>query len=159
MKSALSLRHIVLLSLGMGGLHGCHWGDRHAQPQELSVLRGLSVFEFDGVCLRLKRDASDATGVVLFVAGRTIEEAALRLGDRFALTDGRGVYETYQVLLVDPERVTLKRRRTFDRRASRKGIRTVEDVIMVRPYNFEDAGELLRPARDRDGRASAALPW
>jgi len=158
MKSALSLRHIVLLSLATGGFHGCQWGDRHTEPQELSALHGLSVLEFDGVSLHLKRDSSDASGLVLIVAGRTVEEAALRLGDRFALTDGRGVYETYQVLLVDPERVTLKRRRTFDHRASHKGIRTVEDVITVRPYNLEDAGELLRPARDRDGRTSRALP-
>ena len=140
MKSARSLRHILLLSLALGGLPGCDWGDRHANAQNLSRLHGLSVLEFDGVCLRLKRDSSDATGLVLIVAGRAVEEAALRLGDRFALTDGSGVYETYQVLLIDPERVMLKRQRTFDRRALREGIRTVEDVLAVTPYNLEEAG-------------------
>lgn len=138
MKSVLSLRHIVLLSLAVGGFPGCRWRDRHANAQNLSRLHGLSVFEFDGVSLRLKRDSADASGLVLIVAGRTVEEAALRLGDRFVLTDGRSVYETYQVLLVDPERVMLKRQRTFDRRASREGIRTVEDVIAVTPYNLEE---------------------
>jgi hypothetical protein len=140
MKSAGSLRHAVLLSLALGALQGCQWGDRHANAQELSRLHGLSTLEFDGVCLRLKRDSSDASGLVLIVAGQAVEEATLRLGDRFVLTDGRGVYETYQVLLVDPERVMLKRQRTFDRRASREGIRSVEDVVTVTPYNLEETG-------------------
>ena len=53
------------------------------------------------------------------------------------LTDGRGVHTTYQILLVDPERITLKRRTIFDRRASGEGVREVEDVVAVAPYNLE----------------------
>lgn len=128
-------RHVPALVLAMAGLHGCHWGDRHTQAVELSELPGLSMLEFDGVYVQLKRDSSDATGRYLVVAGQPVEQAALRPGESFVLTDGRGVHEVYQVVLVDAESITLTRRRTYDRRATGEGFRTVDDVITVTPYN------------------------
>jgi hypothetical protein len=140
MKGASRLRDVLLLSLVICALNGCHWGGPHAKTKEVSVLHGLSTLDFDGVLLRLKRDTADVTGLVLIVAGQATNEAALRPGDRFTLTDGRGVYETYQLLVVGPERVMLKRQISVDRRASGAGIRTVEDVIAVTPYDLHESG-------------------
>jgi hypothetical protein len=137
MKSTISLLFLVLLAAGLVELPGCRWGDRHARPEELSRLRGLCALEFDGLFVQLKRDASDDRGLLLVVAGQAVEQAWLRQGEQFLLTDGREVYEAYQVLLADPERITLKRQRTFDHRTTGEGIRTVEDVVAVTPYNLE----------------------
>lgn len=136
-RNTLSLRHVAFLSLALVAFRGCHWGDRHAKPEELPVLPGLSVLEFDGLYVQLKRDSSDGSGLFLVVAGQAVERAGLRQGEQFLLTDGHEVYQTYRVLLVDPERITLRRRTTFDHRASGEGIRDVEDVVALKPYNLE----------------------
>ncbi len=133
-----SLRLLVLLSLAAIGIAGCHWGDRYAKVEELSFIQGISVLEFDGVFLHVKRDLSSTAGLGLIVAGRFVDEAKLRMGNRFVLTNGRDVHETYQVLLIDQERITLKRQEVFDRRASREGIRAIETAVAVTPYNREE---------------------
>ncbi len=140
MKTAAAPWWLALLPLLLVGTPGCHWGDRHAQPEELRVLRGLSVLEFDGLLVRVKRGSSRPVDLSLIVGGQAVEEAGLRLGEHFMLTDGREVYETYQVLLADSERITLRRRKTFDNRASGMGVRAVEDVVALEPYNFEKPG-------------------
>lgn len=137
MKPILLPRSVILLGLVLVALPGCRWGDRRRRPERLEVLRGLSVLEFDGFYVNVKRD-SDAADLLLVVGGQAVEQAGLRQGEHFVLTDGGDVYTTYQVLLADYERITLKRRRTFDRRASREGVREVADVVVVTPYNLEE---------------------
>ena len=135
MSSVTLRRHAPALLLAVVGLHGCHWGDRHTKAAELAELPGLSMLEFDGVFVQLERGSSDATGPYLVVAGQAVEQAALRPGESFVLTDGRGVHEIYHVVLVGAESITLTRRRTFDRRATGEGFRTVDDVVTVTPYD------------------------
>lgn len=117
---------------------GCRGGDRLADVKELPVLDGISVLEFDGLNLRVKR-AADATDRILVVNGRGVREVNLRVGDGFVLTNGRDQHEAYHVLAVSDERVMLKRQTMLDHSATREGVRTVEDVIAVTPYNLEEA--------------------
>jgi hypothetical protein len=127
-----------LLALATTGFAGCQAGGRGAKIDEALVLHGVSVLEFDGVNLRLKRASDDSNDLALVIAGQEVDEAELRIGDRFVLTNKQGVRETYQVLVADEDRVTLKKQEVFDRRANREGIRTVESVITLAPYNLEE---------------------
>jgi hypothetical protein len=126
-----------LLGLVTVTIQGCHWGDRHSKAEEIPALHGISVMEFDGLNLRVKR-GSDASGLALLVAGREVEQVELRVGDRFSLSDGQNVHETYQLLMVSDERITLKRQKIYDHRATREGVRTVESVIALTPYDLEN---------------------
>jgi hypothetical protein len=138
-----------LLPLVVAAVHGCRAGDRHKSAVELAALSGISVLEFDGVFLRIKRASSDATGLSLVVGGSAVDEAELRVGDQFLLTDGQGVNETYQVILASEERITLRREQVFDRRSTREGIRNAQDVVALTPYNLEDTDSPRVPQEPR----------
>jgi hypothetical protein len=148
-KRTLPLLRFSLLPLVVAAVHGCQAADRHKSAVELAALSGISVLEFDGVFLRIKRASSDATGLSLVIGGSTVDEAELRVGDQFLLTDGQAVHQTYQLLLASEERITLRREQVFDRRATREGIRTVQDVIALRPYNLEDTDSPRVPREPR----------
>jgi len=126
-----------LLMLAGAGNQGCRWGERRAGVEEVPLIDGISVLEYDGLDLRVKRAASGAAGLFLVVNGRLVDEAALRVGDGFVITDGRSVHRAYHLLAATDDRITLKRQAVFDDRATREGIRTVDTVIAVRPYNRE----------------------
>jgi len=96
------------------------------------------VLEFDGLNLHVKQ-AADAAGLFLVVNGRIVDRVQLHVGDGFVITDGQGVHKAYHLLAAGDDRVVFKRQEMFDRRATREGIRTVESVIAVPPYNLEDA--------------------
>ena len=127
-----------LLLLVAAGSQGCRWGGRDAKVEEIPVLHGISVVEFDGLNLLVKRSADEADGLTLMVGKREVEQVELRVGDRFVLTNGRDVHEAYQLLVVSDQRATFKKQEVFDRRATRDGTRTVESVIAVTPYDLED---------------------
>lgn len=149
MKRTLPLLRFSLLPLVVAAVHGCRAGNRYKSAVELAALSGISVLEFDGVFTRIKRASSDATGLSLVIDGSTVDEAELRVGDQFLLTDGQGVNETYQLLLASEERITLRRERVFDRRATREGIRNAQDLIALRPYNLEDTESPQVPQEPR----------
>lgn len=149
MKRTLPLLLCCPLPLVVTAVQGCRTGERHKSAVELAALSGISVLDFDGVFLRIKRASSDATGLSLVVGGSTVDEAELRVGDRFLLTDDQAVHETYQLLLASEERITLRREQVFDRRARREGIRTVQDLIVLTPYNLEDRDSPRVPQEPR----------
>jgi hypothetical protein len=126
----------LLLVVGAGVL-GCRWGARRTNVEERSVIEGISVFELDGLDVRVKHGA-DARGLYLVVNGQVVQEVRLRAGDSFVVTNGRDVHEAYQLLIVDQDRITLKRQTVFDRRQARDGVRTVETVVAIPPYNLEE---------------------
>jgi hypothetical protein len=70
---------------------GCRWGDRDSNVEETSVIDGVSVLEFDGVSLYVKR-AVDAAGLFLVVNGRIVDQVRLHVGDGFVITDGQSVH-------------------------------------------------------------------
>lgn len=136
---AASIRTTLIL---LGGAillsqFGCQWSDRRGKVEELVVLPGLSICETEEVFLNIKRDSAHPAGLLLFVDDREAVDARLRRGDQFVLSNGRDYAEWYRVLLLEEDRIVLKRREVYDPGDVRAGVRTVERVIAVKPYNHE----------------------
>jgi len=133
------MRRIV--PLAALALYGCQSGGKYTAAVEIAALPGVSVAEPDGAFLRLKR-ADDANNVLLLVDGHAVDEARLRPGQRFTLADGGYVAEAYELLLVSPQRITLRRERVYGRQTSGSGIETVDkraaaDLVTLAPYDLE----------------------
>ncbi len=97
----------------------------------VTELPGLSRVEYDGLNLRVERDAK--SGMQLYVQGVAEESADLRQTDTFWTTDGQARYRAYEVLLLDEQRIVLKETEIDDHRGDQRLIRS-ERVIEVVPY-------------------------
>ncbi len=138
MNRVLTLTGLASLLFAAAASQGCRWGDRNSNVKDVAVIDGVSVLEFDGLNLYVKQ-AADAAGLFLVVNGRIVDRVQLRVGDGFVITDGQSVHRAYHLLAAGNERLVFKKQELFDRRATREGIRTVESVIALPPYNLEDA--------------------
>lgn len=141
--SAFRWRRLAAACILLAGCAGCHSGRQTVRARELAAIPGLSVVERDDTFLRIKQ--AD-TGGRLRVAGREVDEAELRAGDRFTLVDDAGRPVAYRILIVREDRVVLKRTRSIDRTATGGGVRTTEDVVAVSPYNLEKPGPTPGPS-------------
>lgn len=111
---------------------GCHGPRPHSRIETVSRLRGLAAVEYDGLNLHLEVDPAE--NVVLEVLGVPLRAADLRPGDRFAIRDGRGHDEYYEVLRLDEARIVLKRTAIMDRSAEGRGEWRSDRVVALRPY-------------------------
>ena len=129
---------LVCLCTSMSAeLCGCQWGERRGEVKENEVLPGLSVCEVDDVFLTIRLQTKDSAGFYLFVNNLQMEEARLRVGEQFVLSNGNDYAEWYRVILLQDDRIVLKRTEVHGPEANRKGLRTTETVIAVKPYNLE----------------------
>ena len=145
MRDTLCYLIPTFLTLACTHIQGCRSGERRAEMTELATLPGISVVDIDEAVLNIKYD--DGDGLKLFVANRPVKSARLRVGDRFVMSNELDYAEWYRILLLDPERVVLKRENVYDRRGSREGVRTAETVVSVAPYDLE---ERRLPSRHSD---------
>lgn len=112
-------------------LAGCQPGQTSARV--LSSLDGLQALTYDGYDVRIVRAPDSA--LALYVFGQPLEEAYLRAGAHFVLTDGRAAAFDYEILVARADRVTLKRVTTENRKASGEGLLRREEIVDVRPYD------------------------
>jgi hypothetical protein len=136
-KLVLALTGSAVLLAAAAASPGCRWGDRDPNVKETSVVDGVSVLEYNGLHVYVKR-AADAPGLYLVVNSRVVDHVQLHVGDGFVITDGQRAHQAYHLLAAGDDRLVFKREEMVDRRAAREGIRTVESVIAVPPYNLED---------------------
>lgn len=140
---------ILFLLTGLTATAGCHWGG--AREIELEpFVPGLAELSYDGLNLHVKRDPAGA--LLLHVGGTQLDEADLRLGGQFVLTDGIK-HDYYRVMLLDEERITLKLTSFVDRQQQREGYRRTERVIAVMPYTDETPGARLAPGAGASPRS------
>ena len=135
-NSCRNMLRLVLVPM-LVGASGCQWGDRHTKAEEVITIEGLSVLESDGIWTHLEYNGDNPQGWRLRIAGQEVERIDLRVGQEFTMSNEREAGVTYRILLADPTRVTLKRTELIDKRASGGGVRAIENVVTLVPYNLK----------------------
>jgi len=132
---------LLLVAIAASGACGCRWNNLPAGVVSVRVVEGVSVLDFDGLNVHVRRDKDDAERY-LVSGGSLVRELFLRPGDGFVITNGRQRHDAYFLLKADEEWITLKRKTMIqdlsgDEATVREAARTDTDVIAVKPYNHE----------------------
>lgn len=129
-------------ALLLTGLSGCAWLRPELETPRERELPGVIALAYDGLDVLVTQDPQGAgQGLRLYAHGAAIASAALRVGDRFTLTDGERVSDNYQVLAASSAIVTLKRERVERLAAGESGFRRSARVMGVEPYDLRSSSE------------------
>lgn len=119
---------------------GCSWFQADLSPPREHELPGIAALRYDGLDVFVVQDPKGGgKGLTLYAHGGKQSSAALRVGDRFTLTDSEKVSDTYQVMAVENKLITLKCEHIENRHELREGYRKSARVFTIEPYGGETA--------------------